>query len=76
MFHGRMGEDVAFFGFGGLSAEDAARMWLILEEPPSGYSFREPEGVMPTASSAALASSTLASPVRVVIRGDSLVART
>lgn len=75
-FQGRLGEDIAFFGFTGLTATDAARMWLILEEPPSGYSFREPTGVAPDVSAAARARATLAPPVRVVIRGDSLLATT
>jgi hypothetical protein len=71
-FQGRLGEDVAFFGFPGFAADDAATHWLVFEEPPAAYRFANDSGTA-AATAAAWAAAAFAQPVRVLIRGDSLV---
>jgi hypothetical protein len=72
-FQGRLGDDVAFFGFPALEAAAIVDHWVVFEEPPAGYRFAND-----TATSArtghAWAAATLAQPVRVLIRGDALIA--
>jgi hypothetical protein len=69
-FRGRLGADLAFFGFPGeLTA--LADHWLVFEEPPAGYRFHND---IPTTASTGheWAVTALAQPVRVLIRGDFL----
>jgi hypothetical protein len=70
-FRGRLGTDVVFFGFPAVDVTALAGHWLVLEEPPAGYRFRND---MPTGASTGheWAAAALAQPVRVLIRGDSL----
>jgi len=73
-FQGRVGADVMFFGFRGLSAADVGLFWAALEEPPSGYRFHNN---VPSAATAAdggeFADRCFADPVRVLIPGADLV---
>jgi hypothetical protein len=71
-FHGSLGADLSFFGFAGVASTDLAAQWLVFEEPPAGYRFANN---MSTVASAGhdWAAATLADPVRVLIRGDTLV---
>jgi hypothetical protein len=70
-FRGRLGADVVFFGFPAVDVTALAGHWLVFEEPPAGYRFRND---MQTGASTGheWAAATLAQPVRVLIRGDSL----
>lgn len=72
-FHGRLGVDVAFYGFPAVAAIDIGQSWLVFEEPPAGYRFANDVATTVT-SGHAWAAATLADPVRVLIRGDSLPA--
>src|SRR5262249_7592303 len=38
-FQGRLGEDVAFFGFPTIDADEILNHWVVFEEPPAGYKF-------------------------------------
>ena len=62
---------MVFFGFPAVDVTALARHWLVFEEPPAGYRFAND---VPTGASAGheWAAATLAQPVRVLIRGDSL----
>jgi len=70
-FRGRIGADVMFFGFPAVDSTALAGHWLVFEEPPAGYRFAND---VPTSASTGhdWAAATLAQPVRVLIRGDSL----
>ena len=71
-FRGRIGADVVFFGFPGLDETALADNWLVFEEPPAGYQFaNNAQTAATTGHEWAIA--TLAQPVRVLIRGDSLI---
>jgi hypothetical protein len=73
-FQGRIGQDVAFFGFPGLNPAAVATHWLVFEEPPAGYRFANDNPAAETATTAhAWAAAAFAQPVRVLIRGDSLL---
>ncbi len=69
-FQGRIGADVAFFGFQGLPPEDIARTWLVLEEPPAGYRFANDVSTSPQPHT--WAAQAFARPVRVLVAGDRL----
>ena len=70
-FQGRLGDDVAFFGFPGFAAAAIATHWLVFEEPPAGTA--SPTTSRTTATTGhAWAAAALAQPVRVLIRGDAL----
>ncbi len=71
-FQGRLGKDVAFFGFPGVPVPAMARNWLVFEEPPAGYRFAN-DVATPATGGDAWAADALAQPVRVLIRGDVLV---
>jgi hypothetical protein len=83
-FQGTLAGDVAFFGFG-LDAATAASYWIVLEQPPSGYRFRNVVNAAWSASRKAdfanatsggvFAAAAFDDPTRVMIRGDSLVPR-
>lgn len=75
-FQGRIGADVTFFGFQGFAAGDVESVWVVLEEPPAGYRFYNggAQSVPDSADAAAFAAAAFADPVRVLLRGDSLVA--
>ena len=70
-FHGRIGADVTFYGFPSVDEMALAANWLVFEEPPAGYRFRND---IPTSAATGhdWAVAMLAQPVRVLIRGDSL----
>lgn len=71
-FRGRIAADVVFFGFPGLDETALDAQWLVFEEPPAGYRFAN--DVQTTAATGhEWAVATLAQPVRVLIRGDSIV---
>jgi hypothetical protein len=70
-FRGRIGADVVFYGFPAVDETALAQNWLVFEEPPAGFRFAN------DVQTAAItghewAAATLAQPVRVLIRGDSL----
>jgi hypothetical protein len=70
-FRGRVGVDVVFFGFSTVDDTALDDHWLVFEEPPAGYRFRN--DVQTTASTGHdWAVAALAQPVRVLIRGDTL----
>jgi hypothetical protein len=50
---------------------ELALHWLVLEEPPTGYQFRN-DLISHAQEGHTWAAETLAQPVRVLIRGDSL----
>jgi hypothetical protein len=72
-FQGRLGPDVTYFGFQGLPSTEIASLWLVLEEAPAGYRFRND---IPAAAAvpdgAEFADLAFDDPVRVLIRGDRL----
>ena len=70
-FQGRIGADVAFFGFDGFDPDRIGAFWLVFEEPPAGYRFAN--DVAAPAPPADWAAASFARPVRVLIRGDRLV---
>jgi hypothetical protein len=72
-FQGRLGEDVAFFGFPSIDVNAIVDHWVIFEEPPAGYKFAND---VPTnkVTGHEWADETLAQPIRVLIRGDALIA--
>ncbi len=74
-FQGRIGADVTFFGFHGVSGEAVRECFVVLEEPPQGYRFYNAGEVTPPAGAdgAAFAHDAFAPPVRVLIRGDRLL---
>jgi hypothetical protein len=74
-FQGRIGDDVTFFGFQGVTPGDVVRHFVVFEEPPSCYRFYNTGHVTVPAGAdgAAFADAAFADPVRVLIRGDVLV---
>jgi hypothetical protein len=75
-FQGRIGPDATFFGFPGLDGEDITEMWAVLEEPPSGFSFRNDGSAVRNARDGAqFADQAFDDPVRVLIKGDTLLPR-
>jgi hypothetical protein len=75
-FQGRIGADVTFFGFVGIDPIEIDGLWVALEEPPSGFRFRN-DGEAPNAAEdgAAFADRAFDDPTRVLIQGDTLVPR-
>jgi hypothetical protein len=72
-FQGSIGDDITFFRFE-LQPAQARRFWIALEEPPSGYSFRNDQTVGAGVNDGAtFADITFSNPVRVLIRGKSLI---
>jgi hypothetical protein len=72
-FQGSIGEDITFFRFE-LQPVDAREYWIALEEPPSGYSFRNDAPVAEDVNDGAnFADLTFSNPTRVLIRGESLI---
>jgi hypothetical protein len=81
-FQGTFAGDVAFFGFD-LDAASAAGYWIVLEQPPAGYRFRNVvNDAWPPIRKTAFANATnggdyaaaaFDDPTRVVIQGDALV---
>jgi hypothetical protein len=72
-FQGSIGEDIAFFRFD-IQPEDATGYWIVLEEPPSGYTFRNDVAVGAGVNNGAdFADITFSDPIRVLIRGESLI---
>jgi len=72
-FQGRLGGDVAFFGFPSFDAAAVVDYWVVFEEPPAGYRFANDVATGATTGHA-WAVATLAQPVRVLIRGNALIA--
>jgi len=73
-FQGRIGSDVTFFGFQGLPPAEVTSMWAVLEEPPSGFTFRNDVPAVTTAlDGAQFAHLAFDDPVRVLIKGDTLL---
>jgi hypothetical protein len=71
---GRIGPDVTFFGFQGVPPSEVTSLWAVLEEPPSGFSFRNDVTAVDTASDGAeFADQAFDDPVRVLIQGDTLI---
>jgi hypothetical protein len=72
-FQGSIGDDITFFRFD-LKPEDAASYWIVLEEAPSGYSFRNDVVVGAGVNNGAdFAAVTFSDPIRILIRGESLI---
>lgn len=74
VFQGDAGEDISFFGFD-MDPPDARGYWFILEEVPTGYRFRSDRPVpnMTTVDGGQFAHETFNDPVRVLIRGETLI---
>ncbi len=70
-FRGRLGDDIFFFGFPDVDFADLPLHWLVFEEPPAGYRFAN-DGASTATTGHTWAAETLAQPVRVLLRGDSL----
>ena len=71
-FQGRLGQDIAFFGFAGFEPSAVRTHWLVFEEPPAGYRFANDSGTDATTGQD-WAEKAFTQPVRVLIRGDTLV---
>jgi hypothetical protein len=81
-FQGNVTDDTAFFGFD-LEAADVASHWIVLEQPPAGYRFRNvvndawaPLRKTQFANApdgGQYAAAAFDDPTRVAIRGDALV---
>jgi hypothetical protein len=72
-FQGSLGEDITFFRFD-LRPKDARAHWIVLEEPPSGFAFRNDVNVDANINNGAdFAHVTFSNPIRVLIRGESLI---
>ncbi|MBB5079312.1 hypothetical protein [Nonomuraea endophytica] len=75
-FQGRIGADVTFFGFPGFDPDAVDTHWVVLEEPPSAYRFRNDAVADPWGrASSDFADRAFADPYRVLIRGDKLLPR-
>jgi hypothetical protein len=73
-FQGRIGADVTFFGFVGTDPGQVDSVWVALDEPPSGFRFRNDVDAANDADDGALfADLAFDDPVRVLIRGNRLV---
>jgi hypothetical protein len=82
IFQGTLGGELTFFAFD-IAPADARELWVVLEEVPSGFRFRNVEHPDWSAAertrfqnpsdSADFADVAFADPTRVLIRGDSLV---
>jgi hypothetical protein len=72
-FQGRLADDVTIFGFPGFPASRVPSHWLVFEEPPAGYRFANDVSTSATTGHA-WAAAALVRAVRVLIRGDSLIA--
>ncbi|GAA3388671.1 hypothetical protein [Cryptosporangium minutisporangium] len=72
-FQGRIGEDVTFFGFVGVRPQAVTGLWIALEEPPSGFRFRNDQPATGVDDGAQFAHVAFDDPTRVLIRGDHLV---
>jgi hypothetical protein len=70
-FRGRLRDDIVFFGFPDVDVIELPHYWLVFEEPPAGYQFRNDSGSGP-GEGHTWAAQMLAPPVRVLIRGDHL----
>jgi hypothetical protein len=83
-FQGKLGDDMTFFGFP-LAAADAKKHWIVLEDTPSSYRFRNTtQGLPPTVSAtdylnaadgATFADFAFEDPTRVIIDGSSLLSK-
>jgi hypothetical protein len=72
-FQGSIGEDITFFRFD-VDPQTARGWWIVLEEPPPGYGFRNDVPVGAEVQNGAdFADVTFNDPVRVLLRGDRLV---
>ncbi len=71
-FQGSIGEDITFFRFD-LDPQAARKWWVVLEEPPSGYTFRNDVSTATAHDGAAFANLTFNDPLRVLIRGEALI---
>lgn len=74
-FQGNIGDDIVFFRFP-LTPEAARNWWIVLEEHPAGLHFdnEKPDANLSAITDGAtFAATTLHNPVRVLIRGDSLI---
>jgi hypothetical protein len=71
VFHGSIGDDIVFFRFD-IAPADARARWLVLEEPPSGVTFRSDQ-ISQGTDGASFAIATIDKPLRVLIRGDNLI---
>ena len=79
IFQGSIGEDVTFFGFG-LTPQQAQDYWIVIEEPPSGYTFRNDHAdnapdlpASPSADGGNYARERLTQPTRVLIKGGEFI---
>jgi hypothetical protein len=72
-FQGRLGPDVMYFGFQGLPSTEVTALWLVLEDAPVGYRFRNDQAAASAAADgASFADLAFDNPIRVLIRGDRL----
>jgi hypothetical protein len=74
-FQGSIGEDITFFRFD-LQPQAARQWWIVLEEPPPGYGFRNDlpdEAIKDIKDGAMFAHVTFHNPVRVLLRGENLI---
>jgi len=73
-FQGGIGEDIVFFRFGLKADERALDWWVVLEEPPSGWSFRNDVLVDAAINNGAdFAKLTFKGPIRLLRRVKSLI---
>ncbi len=72
-FQGHVGGDVVFFGFQGVPPASLPTLWVVLEEPESGYRFRNDVPAATSATDGAqFANLAFDDPSRVLIQGDHL----
>lgn len=83
-FQGKLGDDMVFFGFP-LAPADAIKHWVVLEDTPSSYRFRNTTVGLPTPAriaaydsatdGAGFADAAFEDPTRVLIDGSTLLAK-
>jgi hypothetical protein len=73
MFTGEIDPDLVFFGFP-VKPEDLADRWVVVEEAPPGYRFREKDLPPGETDGGFAASKSFAAPTRVLFRGDQFLA--
>ncbi|HEY9250476.1 MAG TPA: hypothetical protein VIO38_15160, partial [Rariglobus sp.] len=70
---GRVADDIVFFRFD-VSPADARKQWVMLEEPPSGITFRSDKPVGAGVNNGAdFAIATIDQTTRILIAGPSLI---
>jgi hypothetical protein len=73
VFTGEIDPDLVFFGFP-VKPEDLADRWIVVEEAPPGYRFRDKDLPPGETDGGSAAKKAFAAPTRVLFRGDQFLA--